>query len=499
MKKALITGITGQDGSYLAEFLIEKGYEVHGIVRRSSVLNRGRIDHLIKIDKEAGYTGEDKGKLKLYYGDLTDSSSIEKIIKEVQPEEIYNLGAQSQVRISFDIPENTSNVVAMGTLRILEAIKNCCPKARFYQASSSEMFGKVSEIPQRETTPFHPRSPYGCAKVHAHNLTINYREAYELYASNGILFNHESERRGESFVTKKITKALTRIKLGLQKNIVLGNLDAERDWGHAKDYVRAMWMILQQDKPGDYVIGTGEKHTVREFLEECANYLGLNIISNGEKGINEKYLDEQRNVIIEIHPKYFRPTEVDILLSDPTKAKTELGWEPQIKFKELVKIMIDYDLKSAKKEAYLKEKINNELKNYKPGEIKKIIHNEEILGVIFRNGKIGPGINFFTEPENSLQAGILNHPKGHIILPHIHNKVERTVVETQEMLYIEKGKMKVTFFTENGEKICDEILMVGDLVILMRKGHGMEMLEDSKIIYVKQGPYVDKKIDKRIF
>ena len=365
MKKALITGITGQDGSYLAEFLMKKGYEVHGIVRRASTFNRQRLKHLLEKDMISGWTGVETTNLMLHYGDLTDPSSIEKTIKEVQPNEVYNLAAQSQVRISFDIPENTSNVVALGTLRVLEAVKNFCPNARVYQASSSEMFGKASEIPQSEKTPFHPRSPYGCAKVHAHHITINYRESYGLYASTGILFNHESERRGEAFVTRKITRALTRIKLGLQKNVYLGNLDAERDWGHAKDYVEAMWLILQQDEPDDYVIGTGEKHTVREFLEEVAKFLGLNIKSNGAKGIHEQYSDENGNIIVMIHPKYFRPAEVDLLVADPTKAKTKLGWKPKIKFKDLVKIMTEHDLELAKKELYLDEKMEN---NFEPKE-----------------------------------------------------------------------------------------------------------------------------------
>lgn len=356
MKKALITGVTGQDGSYLAEFLMEKGYEVHGIVRRSSTLNRERIDHLSEPEKKAGYTGPEKGRFILHYGDLTDSSSIEKIIKKVMPDEVYNLGAQSHVRISFDIPENTSNVVALGALRLLEAIKNVCPKTRYYQASSSEMYGKVAEIPQSERTPFYPRSPYGCAKVYAHNITVNYRESYGLHASNGILFNHESERRGEGFVTKKISKSLARIKLGLQDSVSLGNLDAERDWGHAKDFVKAMWLILQQDHPDDYVIGTGEKHSVREFLEETARILGLNIKSNGKQGIEEEYIDETGKTIVKIHPRYFRPAEVDLLLSDPSKARMKLGWVPEISFKELVRIMAKHESKEAEKENYSKNK-----------------------------------------------------------------------------------------------------------------------------------------------
>jgi len=344
MKKTLITGITGQDGSYLAEFLLEKGYDVHGLVRRVSTFNRQRIDHL------------PFNRTKLHYGNLTDSSSLGKILGEIKPDEIYNLGAQSHVGISFKVPEETSDIVALGTLRILEAYRKLCPKARFYQASSSEMFGEVEEIPQTEKTSFHPRSPYGCAKVYAHNITINYREAYGLHASNGILFNHESERRGENFVTRKITRSLTKIKLGLQDRLYLGNLDAERDWGHAKDFVEAMWLILQQEKPDDYVIGTGEKHSVREFLEKTAEYLDLGIKSNGKKGIEEKYLDKNGNIIVKIDQRYFRPSEVDKLLADSSKAKKELGWKPKINFDDLIKIMVDHDLELAENEYLIKNK-----------------------------------------------------------------------------------------------------------------------------------------------
>jgi len=354
MKIALITGITGQDGSYLAELLLEKGYEVHGIVRRSSSFNRGRIDHLTDPEK---YTAIVQENPVLHHGDLTDSSSIENIMKKVKPDEIYNLGAQSHVRISFDIPENTSNIVALGNLRMLEAMRKFCPDAKFYQASSSEMFGKVIEVPQNEETPFRPRSPYGCAKVHAFHTTVNYRDAYGLHASNGILFNHESERRGESFVTRKITRNLARIKVGMQKSFSLGNLHSERDWGHAKDYVRSMWLILQQQEPGDYVVGTGEKHSVREFLEESARCLGMIIRSNGENGVNEKYIDENGNVIVSINPFYFRPAEVDVLKADYSKARSILGWEPKIKFKELVKMMVEHDLRLAEKEAQINERI----------------------------------------------------------------------------------------------------------------------------------------------
>jgi len=355
MKKALITGITGQDGSYLADLLLSKGYEVHGIVRRSSVHNRERLNH---IPEEGTYTSDsDKVHFYLHYGDLTDSASIERLLSRIQPDEVYNLAAQSHVRVSFEVPENTANVVALGTLRLLEGVRKFCPNARYYQASSSEMFGKAVEIPQTEKTPFYPRSPYGRAKVFAYWETIGAREAYGLHASNGILFNHESERRGESFVTRKITMSLARIKVGLQKKMSLGNLNAERDWGHAKDFVEAMWLILQKYEPSDYVIGTGEKHSVREFLEETAAYLGLNIKSNGSSGVNEKYLDENGNVVVEIDPYHFRPTEVDTLLANPEKAKRELGWEAKIKFKELAARMAEHDLKLAKGEAYLKKEL----------------------------------------------------------------------------------------------------------------------------------------------
>jgi len=349
-KKALITGITGQDGAYLAEFLLKKGYEVHGIVRRASTFNRERIEHLTNPEKWF----ETPGQLVLHYADLTDSSSIERVLFLVQPNEVYNLGAQSHVGISFEVPENTVDVVALGALRMLEAIRKLCPKAKFYQASSSEMFGKTAETPQSEKTLFHPRSPYGCAKVFAFDITRNYREAYGLFACNGILFNHESEKRGENFVTRKITKSLARIKLGLQKMLQIGNLDAKRDWGYAPDFVEAMWLILQYDKPDDYVIGTGEKHSVREFLEETAKVLDMKISSNDKKGVEEKYIDEKGNIIVEINPAYIRPAEVDLLQADSSKARSVLGWQPKIKFKELVSLMAAHDLKLAERELHLK-------------------------------------------------------------------------------------------------------------------------------------------------
>jgi len=348
MKKALITGITGQDGSYLAELLLEKGYQVHGIIRRSSSFNTGRIDH-IYIDPH-----EKKRRLFLHHGDLSDASNINRILEKVQPDEIYHLGAQSHVRVSFDLPEYTGDITGLGTVRILDAIRSTGIKTKFYQASSSEMFGKAHEIPLRETSTFHPRSPYGCAKVYAYWITKNYRESYGLFAVNGILFNHESPRRGETFVTRKITRGLARIKLGISKKIHLGNLDAKRDWGHAKDYVRGMWLMLQQKTPDDYILATNESHSVREFVEEAAKVLGMNIVWKG-KGLKEKGINKKTGeTIVEIDPHYFRPAEVDVLRGDYGKAKKKLGWEPEIKFKELVKIMTEHDLKLAEKEKEIK-------------------------------------------------------------------------------------------------------------------------------------------------
>lgn len=335
MKKALITGITGQDGSYLAEFLLNKGYEVFGIIRRSSSFNTERIDHLYKDPHE-------NPKLKLLYGDLNDSSSLAEIIHSVNPEEIYNLGAQSHVRVSFDIPEYTSEITGIGTLRLLEAIRRTGCKTRFYQASSSEIYGKAAEIPQTEKTPFYPRSPYGCAKLYSYWITVNYRESYNLFACNGILFNHESPRRGETFVTRKITRAATRIKLGLQDKLYLGNLDAKRDWGFAGDYVEAMWLMLQADEPDDFVVATGETYSVREFLEKVFKGLDLNW---------EKH--------VEIDPKYYRPTEVDVLLGDSSKIRKKLGWKPRVSFDGLVKMMLEHDLELAKKEKLIKDVTTN--------------------------------------------------------------------------------------------------------------------------------------------
>lgn len=349
MKKALITGITGQDGSYLAEFLIEKDYEVHGLIRRSSYPNTQRIKHL-DIDLDGNSEIEN---LHLHYGDLTDSNNIVNIIKEIGPDEIYNLAAQSHVRISFETPEYTADVDGIGTLRILEAIRilGLEEKTKVYQASTSELFGLIQEVPQKETTPFHPRSPYGVAKLYAYWITKNYRESYGIFASNGILFNHESPRRGENFVTRKITLAAARIKLGKQKKLYLGNLDSRRDWGYAKDYVECMWLILQNEKPDDFVIATGEMRTVREFCTYAFEEVGIKLRWEGE-GINEKGVDTETNeIIVEVNPKFFRPAEVDLLIGDPTKAKEQLGWNPRkTSFEELVKLMVKEDLKFVENE-----------------------------------------------------------------------------------------------------------------------------------------------------
>lgn len=345
MKKAFITGITGQDGSYLTELLLSKGYEVHGMIRRSSSFNTGRIDHLYQDPHVCGV------KLFLHYGDLSDSSNISRLLDKIRPDEVYHLGAQSHVRISFDTPEYTADVTGIGTLRLLDAIRETGLRTKFYQASSSEMFGKVQEIPQTENTPFYPRSPYGCAKVFAYWITKNYRESYGLYACNGILFNHESERRGPTFVTRKITRGLARIKLGLENCLYLGNLEAKRDWGYAKDYVEAMWLMMQQEKPNDYVIATGETHSVREFTEIACEHLGFDLVWSG-KDIKEIGVDRKTGkTIVRIDPKYFRPTEVDLLIGDSSKARKELGWKPKVNFKELVKLMAQADYRHEKKTA----------------------------------------------------------------------------------------------------------------------------------------------------
>ena len=342
MKKAFITGVTGQDGSYLSELLLEKGYEVHGLVRRSSFFNRGRIEDIRQKTKSSG-------QFQLHYGDMTDSSSINKLIAMIQPDEVYNLAAQSHVAVSFATPDYTAQVDGMGTLRILDAINNLGlkNKTRFYQASTSELYGQVAETPQKETTPFYPRSPYGVAKLYAHWITINYREAYDLFACSGILFNHESPRRGENFVTRKITMTLAQILQGETERLSLGNMDAKRDWGYAKDYVEGMWMMLQQDKPDDYVLATGEQHTVREFVNLAFGFCGIELDWQGSE-VNEKGIDKATGkVLVEVNPKYFRPTEVETLLGDCTKAKTQLCWAPKTSFKELVEMMIEHDLKLA--------------------------------------------------------------------------------------------------------------------------------------------------------
>lgn len=331
MKRALITGITGQDGSYLTELLLDKGYQVFGIVRRSSSFNTDRIDHLYQDPHVPN------ARLRMFYGDLHDSSSLNTILRNTEPDEIYNLGAQSHVRVSFDVPEYTGDVTGLGTVRILEAIRETGIKPKFYQASSSELFGRVREVPQTELTPFHPRSPYACAKAYAYHITVNYRESYGLFACNGILFNHESERRGETFVSRKITRAATRIKLGLQDKLYLGNLDARRDWGYARDYVEAMWLMLQAEEAEDFVIATGENHSVREFLDETFGYLDLDW-----------------KEFVETDPRYYRPAEVDLLLGDSSKARRVLGWEPKVGFRELVQIMVDHDLELARLESLRK-------------------------------------------------------------------------------------------------------------------------------------------------
>ncbi|MEA3385467.1 MAG: GDP-mannose 4,6-dehydratase [Thermodesulfobacteriota bacterium] len=363
MKRALITGITGQDGAYLAEFLLEKGYEVHGIKRRASLFNTDRIDHLYQDPHEADI------RFVLHYGDLTDATNLIRIIQEVQPDEIYNLAAQSHVQVSFEIPEYTANSDALGTLRLLEAIRilNLQEKTRFYQASTSELFGKVQETPQRETTPFYPRSPYAAAKLYAYWVTVNYREAYGMYSCNGILFNHESPIRGETFVTRKITMAVARIALGLQDGVYLGNLDARRDWGHARDFIEAQWLILQQPEPEDFIIATGEQHSVREFCEQAFDHVGVSLAWEGTgvdetgfvAGVPSSSEDlpglsrlKKGDKLVFVDPRYFRPTEVETLLGDPTKARTKLGWTPRIRFSELVQEMVEEDLQQAKRDLF---------------------------------------------------------------------------------------------------------------------------------------------------
>jgi GDPmannose 4,6-dehydratase len=345
MKTALITGITGQDGSYLAELLLDKGYIVHGLIRRSSSFNTGRIDHL--------YNNPDiyDSKLFLHYGDLTDSSNLNRLLEKIQPDEVYNLAAQSHVKVSFEVPEYTAEVDAVGTLRFLDAIRESGAKIRFYQASTSELYGKVQEIPQSETTPFYPRSPYAVAKIYGYWIVVNYREAYDLFACNGILFNHESPRRGETFVTRKITRAAARIVEGLQDKLILGNMDAKRDWGYAPEYVDAMWRMLQQDVAEDFVVATGETHTVREFTEITFRELGVELHWDGEAD-NEKGLDSNGRVLVEVSPRYYRPTEVDILIGDPSKAARLLGWTPRVKFDELVRIMVASDLEKVRRRGY---------------------------------------------------------------------------------------------------------------------------------------------------
>jgi GDPmannose 4,6-dehydratase len=345
MKKALITGITGQDGSYLAELLLSKNYEVHGIIRRSSSFNTGRIDHII-------HDSDVEGRFYFHHGDLTDASNLNRLLEKIQPDEIYNLGAQSHVKVSFDLPDYTAQVDALGTLRFLDAIRETRINTRFYQASTSELFGKVQEIPQTEKTPFYPRSPYGVAKLYGYWIMVNYREAYGLYACNGILFNHESPRRGETFVTRKITRAAARIKAGLQDNLLLGNLNAKRDWGYAPEFVDGMWRMLQQPEPDDYVLATGETHTVREFVDLTFNELDLKLEWQGD-GVDEKGIDNRTGrVLVSVDPEYYRPTEVDLLIGNPRKAKEKLGWEPATRFDELVRLMARSDWEKVQKRGF---------------------------------------------------------------------------------------------------------------------------------------------------
>ncbi len=350
MKRALITGVTGQDGAYLAEFLLAKGYEVHGIKRRTSLFNTARIDHIYE-DPHLEHRN-----FILHYGDMTDSSSLIHIVQKVQPDEIYNLAAQSHVQVSFEEPEYTANSDALGVLRLLEAIRilGLEKKTKFYQASTSELYGLVQEIPQKETTPFYPRSPYAVAKLYGYWIVVNYREAYGMYACNGILFNHESPLRGETFVTRKITRGLARIKVGLQENLFMGNIDARRDWGHARDYIEMQWLMLQQEKPQDFVIATGQQYSVREFINRCAKILELDLTWQGS-GVEEKAIDKSGKVIVAIDPRYFRPTEVETLLGDPGKAQRELGWTPRTSFHELVKEMVEADLVAAQRDALVRQ------------------------------------------------------------------------------------------------------------------------------------------------
>jgi len=337
MKTAFITGITGQDGSFLSEFLLEKGYTVHGIIRRASVFNTERIDHLM-----------DNPNMHLHHGDLSDSANLNKLLRQIKPDEIYNLGAQSHVKVSFDVPEYTAQVDAVGTLRLLDAMQNQCPDARFYQASTSELYGKVQEIPQTEETPFYPRSPYGVAKLYGFWIVKNFRESYGMYACNGILFNHESERRGKTFVTRKITTNLAEISVGLRETLKLGNMDAQRDWGYAKEYVEMMWLMLQQEEAEDFVVATNKMYTVREFVEKAAKHVGFDIVWKGE-GVEEKGYDrETGKLVVEVDPRYFRPAEVELLIGNPAKAKEKLGWEPKVMIDELVEIMMTNDIKEAK-------------------------------------------------------------------------------------------------------------------------------------------------------
>ncbi len=451
MKKALITGVTGQDGSYLAELLLAKGYEVHGIIRRASSFNTERIDHLFQDPHEID------PKLFLHYGDLSDASNISRLIEKIKPDEIYNLGAQSHVRVSFDMPEYTADVTGMGTIRLLDAIKETGVQTKFYQASSSEMFGRVQEVPQKETTPFYPRSPYGCAKVFSYWITKNYRESYNLFAVNGILFNHESPRRGETFVTRKITKGLARVKLGLQDKIYVGNLEAKRDWGYAKDYVEGMWRMLQQDRPEDFVLATNETHSVREFIEETCRLLDIDLVWQGV-GLAEQGLDRQTNqVIVAIDQRYFRPAEVDLLVGDYSKAKAKLAWEPTVKFKALVKLMVEAD--------YLKE--SNGLPLFQVAPV-KVASSEKIEEFMPRTAKI------FVAGHLGLVGSALVRQleaKGY------HNLILRT---RQELDLLDQTAVKNFFATERPEFVFLAAAKVGG--IMANKEHKADFIYENLLV-----------------
>ena len=477
MKKALITGITGQDGSYLAELLLEKGYEVHGIIRRASSFNTGRLDSLYKDPHVNGV------KLFLHYGDLSDSSNISRLIEKIKPDEIYHLGAQSHVRVSFDIPEYTADITGMGTIRLLDAIKESGLKTKFYQASSSEMFGRAQEVPQTEATPFYPRSPYGCAKVFAHWITKNYRESYGLFAVNGILFNHESEKRGATFVTKKITKGLARVKLGLDEKVYVGNLEAKRDWGYAKDYVYGMWLMLQQDEPDDYILATGETHSVRELIEETCRLLDIDLAWQGE-GLMEQGLDRRTGkVIIEIDPRYFRPAEVDLLIGDYSKAKFKLGWEPKVRFKELIKIMVESDYQKEKQNlVYIQSAVQTQIESeFMPREAKIYVagHNGLVGSAIVRNLRAKGYNNLVFRTRQELDL--------------LNQEAVKTFFETERLEFVFLAAAKVGGIMANKQQKADfiyENLSIQNNIIYNAYRTGVKKLLflGSSCIYPRMAP-----------